>query len=596
MSTFPVPSNYGERQTNIHRQRVIDDSGTFYPNSTPNTLDTLKRNGLPPPLLYMGCTAVSSSKLYSCYPTSSVGDLTVARAGTKTRINENGYIQQIAANIASIDYTTGVPVLLTEPATTNLITYSEAFGNSYYTKSGATIEGDASTAGSELIASQTDRDFSGANNWVNVDMATFDNTGDLTITSNAGNQGCRLPEVNAPMNLNTQYILTVTASGLSGDGFTIRDFDNTVLNNTILVDGVNTLQFNYNNAAGDPQGGFRIRSEGTGGITLDDFSLKQVSGFSSPKVDSSGDFELTAYKFVEDAGGTLHYTVGDLVSTGTVNNYTVTIYAKAAERSWIWLRLTGGAAGGNGVYFDLTNGVVGTETGATGTITEITNGWYKCIITCIPTWTNNTVRIYLADGDNSNSYSGNGTSGIYIYGAQLTETSYPVSYIPTSGATVTTVADVVTGAGDATLFSSVNSSGVLYAEIAALADDGGNRIISLSDGTTNHRIHLFYTLVSNQIRGNLYDNPTVAADLTYVVPNETDFIKVAFRYSVNDFSLWVNGTEQSTDVSGATFPAGTLTELSFNDGGSSSPFYGKTKQVAVYNYLSDTEMANLTTP
>jgi hypothetical protein len=71
------------------------------------------------------------------------------------------------------------------------------------------------------------------------------------------------------------------------------------------------------------------------------------------------------------------------------------------------------------------------------------------------------------------SYSGDGTSGVYIFGAQLEEGSYPTSYIQSeAGGTVSRVADAVTGAGDATLFSSVNSSGVLYAEIAALSDDG----------------------------------------------------------------------------------------------------------------------------
>jgi hypothetical protein len=41
----------------------------------------------------------------------------------------------------------GCPHLETHAAYTQLLTYSNAFGNSYWTKSGATIEGDASTAG-----------------------------------------------------------------------------------------------------------------------------------------------------------------------------------------------------------------------------------------------------------------------------------------------------------------------------------------------------------------------------------------------------------------------------------------------------------------
>ena len=49
-----------------------------------------------------------------------------------------------------------------EPSRTNLITHSEAFGNSYWTKSGATIQGDPSTAGSELIVNG---DFATDSDW-----------------------------------------------------------------------------------------------------------------------------------------------------------------------------------------------------------------------------------------------------------------------------------------------------------------------------------------------------------------------------------------------------------------------------------------------
>ena len=69
---------------------------------------------------------------------------------------------------------------------------------------------------------------------------------------------------------------------------------------------------------------------------------------------------------------------------------------------------------------------------------------------------------------------------IQIWGAQLEQQSYATSYIPTSGSTVTRNQDVCTNGGS---LASINSTeGVLYAEIAALADDGTNRAISLNSG------------------------------------------------------------------------------------------------------------------
>ena len=58
--------------------------------------------------------------------------------------------------------------------------------------------------------------------------------------------------------------------------------------------------------------------------------------------------------------------------------------------------------------------------------------------------------------------------------------------------------------------------------------------------------------------------------------------------------MYVNGVEVATDTSG-TMPSG-LNNLSFNWGGISNPFYGKVKQLQVYDTaLTDVQLAALTT-
>ena len=71
------------------------------------------------------------------------------------------------------------------------------------------------------------------------------------------------------------------------------------------------------------------------------------------------------------------------------------------------------------------------------------NGWFKCSITYESTLTNSRYYVFLADADNSISYTGDGTSGVYIFGANLSQTTYAPPYAYTNGATATVTADAI---------------------------------------------------------------------------------------------------------------------------------------------------------
>ena len=87
------------------------------------------------PTLALIPTGYKAGKLYSVLPESGVGDFTVVRATEATRVNEEGLIETMGANVPRLDYSGGgCPVLLTEPQSTNLITYSEDFSNAVWSK------------------------------------------------------------------------------------------------------------------------------------------------------------------------------------------------------------------------------------------------------------------------------------------------------------------------------------------------------------------------------------------------------------------------------------------------------------------------------
>ena len=190
-------------------------------------------------------------------------------------------------------------------------------------------------------------------------------------------------------------------------------------------------------------------------------------------------------------------------------------------------------------------------------------------------------------------FRGSGTlDEVLVWGAQSENLSYATSYIPTlTGSQETRATETATGAGSAELINS--TEGVLYAEIAALANDGTFREITLNDGSTNNVVEIRYKSTANQFQFVVRNGGAAVVSPTITLTNPLEFIKVAFSYKTNDYKMYINGVEVATDTSG-TMPSG-LNNLSFNWGGS-NPFYGKCKAVAVFNEaLSDSELTQLTT-
>jgi hypothetical protein len=132
----------------------------------------------------------------------------------------------------------------------------------------------------------------------------------------------------------------------------------------------------------------------------------------------------------------------------------------------------------------------------------------------------------------------------------------------------------------------------LFAEISALANDGTNRRIAISDGTNSNRLFLAYTSVSNELTAiNVSDNTTSVLISTSISVLQSN--KIVFKYKQNDFSLWVNGFKTGIDTSANT-PIG-LNTLRFEDGNGGNDFYGNTKQIQYFNTaLNDSDLETLT--
>ena len=201
--------------------------------------------------------------------------------------------------------------------------------------------------------------------------------------------------------------------------------------------------------------------------------------------------------------------------------------------------------------------------------------------------TNLSIRIRLRGDESTSDYA-----DVSIWGAQVEQQSYPTSYIPTSGSSVTRQADTASGSGNSEVFNS--QEGVLFLDTKALSNDGTTRTIGLSDGSNSNRIHFIYYSITNGYSVNYRVSDSTQVAFTKL-GNILDYQKIAFKYKSGDFSLWYNGFEIDTDNNTNMMAQGVLNTLSFREEPNSFNYIGKTKEIAYYDeIITDLELEYLT--
>ena len=359
------------------------------------------------------------------------------------------------------------------------------------------------------------------------------------------------------------------------------DFDPiTLLCKGLLIEEARTNLFLYSAEFDNIYWG-KIRSSITANATI------------SPDGASTGD------KLVENLDNGTHLIVRTETTTNTSAN-TWSIYAKASERPSINIVVREGTTflRSSNATFNLSAGTVGAVSNAGGSsataaIENAGNGWYRCSLTItLGGVDTNSQALFQLNNGSVSSYQGDGTSGIFIWGAQLEAGAFATSYIPTTTTTVTRNADNVSMTG--TNFSDwYNASeGAFVTQVSLLNISAGHLLTAFQGYSDVMRVRMLSSIPTANITvgGASQFNSTSQGSLGAITTNE--IFSSALAYKQNDTSFAAKGVSVSTDTSVNLVTAPSRLAIGSLDNVGSGSMTGHMRRVFYYpQRLSNAEIA-----
>jgi len=186
-----------------------------------------------------------------------------------------------------------------------------------------------------------------------------------------------------------------------------------------------------------------LQSEDFGNVS---WSKTQINVSTNTAISPNG--LNTADSLIENTANALRYVSQQTTKSGGFGTYLFSVYYKNAIGTRnLTVALTNGVSSGRGAIFTTSGTVaasniaIGTGSGFTmtsSTVTSVGDGWYRAsIIVDTDTSTRLDAVVYLNESTtNIISYTGDGVSSIFVWGAQLERHEFARAYIPTTTAAV----------------------------------------------------------------------------------------------------------------------------------------------------------------
>jgi hypothetical protein len=310
----------------------------------------------------------------------------------------------------------------------------------------------------------------------------------------------------------------------------------------------------------------------------------------------SPDGATTADKLIEDATASNTHFIAQNIAVTTGTAYTLSCYVKASERTNVCLRFfsANSAFATSRAFFNLATGVITSASEVnSATIEALPNGWYRISATETSTATATaSVGITLVETGTTDSYTGDGTSGLFIWQAQLETGSVATSPIVTTAGTASRVADVVSLTGASSLIG--QTSGTIFVEFdnTLISSYAQGLLIRLFE-TSNNELFIRKESGTNTYtarwRGNsinIYTQTSIAiAD---------GISKIAFAYSSGSSAIYVNGVQIGTNATSGAFSA-SVGSIALGSSGVGDYFNDALRSVALFpTRLENATLASIT--
>ncbi len=309
----------------------------------------------------------------------------------------------------------------------------------------------------------------------------------------------------------------------------------------------------------------------------------------------------TADKLVEDSTAANNHYITIYTSVVSGVSYTFSSFAKKADYDRINFQFstTRFPATVKGT-FNLVTGVIDETTGSpdASSITDVGGGWFRCSLTATADSTGSNPFFIVLDegtgGAEDTTIDGDGTSGTFIWGAQLEAGAFPTSYIKTTTTAILRSADVATIAlSDVPEFD--ETQGTFFVEGSVSVLDPFQYLMFMNNGNSDTLdAHIILIDMDNHMRYLVANTVDVANFHGGGSPSINTAFKVAVTYALNDFSGYFDGTAMGTDTSGAPPTSQTIIQLG-NRYDAARALNGHIARIVYWNRrLSNSQLQNLT--